>query len=152
MTSICSGQSNSSPVLVFPETVLKQLVMIAEEARPREGVAALFGDPGDEVMTISLAKSLPNKARARSQFIIDIDGLNGAIALFHSHPTARSFSAQDCAQIARSTIPWVIGFPRCRRRFSSPLLEYQKWIFQAANRDGENGFQSCNLLIEKEEI
>jgi len=152
MTSISHDRSNGVPVLVFSEIVLMQLVTISEQARPREGVAALYGRIEADLLTVSSARRLPNKARSRSQFLIEKNGLDGAIALFHSHPIARSFSAQDREQLARSAIPWVVGFPRCRHRFSNPLLQYRKWMFQVACGDEKKGVQSCNLLIKEEEM
>lgn len=150
MTSVDHVQSSGFPVLEFSEIILGQLVAISEQARPREGVAALYGNSGADFLTISAAKRLTNKARARSQFLIDRNGLDGAIAFFHSHPIARSFSAQDRAQLTRSEIPWVIAFPRCRYRFSSPWIQHDQWMFQAAYPNQENGFQHCNLLIKEE--
>lgn len=139
-------------VLFLPGVVLRKLVAISEQARPREGVAALYGSSHFGELMISSARRIANKARSCRQFIVDSQDLDGAIAFFHSHPIPRTFSAQDRKQIIRSRIPWVIGFPQSGRFSSRSDLRYDKWKFQAARGDERRGFQPCKLFMTQEEI
>ncbi|MEX2498990.1 MAG: Mov34/MPN/PAD-1 family protein [Wenzhouxiangellaceae bacterium] len=151
MTVHDSRNSDDPVVLVFPSVVLRKLAAISEQARPREGAAALYGISRFGELIISSARRIANKARSYRQFIVDSQDLDGAIAFFHSHPISRTFSAQDRKQIIRSRIPWVIGFPQPGRFSSRSDLRYGQWKFQAARGDERRGFQPCKLFMTQEE-